>query len=100
VCIDNNSPYQGYDWDVIRWANAKLNTSVSWRSDMDHRPHSDSTKPLNSAGCSTSFGSAHAGVFQIARCDGSASSLSYDIDMQEMELLANRRDDGVVARGP
>jgi prepilin-type N-terminal cleavage/methylation domain-containing protein len=100
VCIDNNSPYQGYDWDVIRWANAKLNTSVSWRSDMDYRPQSDSKAPLNSAGCATNFGSAHAGVFQIARCDGSASSLSYDIDMQEMELLANRRDEGSVARNP
>ena len=21
-CADNNSPYQGYDWDVIRWAQA------------------------------------------------------------------------------
>lgn len=100
ACIDNNSPYQGYDWDVIRWANAKLNTSVSWNPNYTYVPQSDSKKPIDAAGCATNFGSAHAGVFQIARCDGSASSLSYDIDMQEMELLANRRDEGNVARNP
>lgn len=102
VCADNNSPYQGYDWDVIRWANAKLNTSVSWRSDVTYVPQGDATVPPGGANnsCATNFGSAHAGVFQIARCDGSASSLAYDIDMQEMELLVNRRDEGSVARNP
>lgn len=100
VCVDNNSIFQGYDWDVIRWANAKQDTSVSWRTDITYEPQNDVTEPTNSAGCATNFGSAHATVFQVAFCDGSVQTLSYDIDMQELELMANTHDDGIVGRNP
>ena len=100
VCVDNNSLFQGYDWDVIRWANAKLNTAVSWRTDITYVPQNDTSEPPNSGGCATNFGSAHASVFQVARCDGSVESLSYDIDMQELELLAHTSDDGKVGLRP
>jgi prepilin-type N-terminal cleavage/methylation domain-containing protein len=100
VCVDNNSLFQGYDWDVIRWANAKLDTSLSWRTDITYEPQNDVTEPLNSGGCATNFGSAHAAVFQVARCDGSVASLSYDVDMRELEMLANSRDGGASAVAP
>jgi prepilin-type N-terminal cleavage/methylation domain-containing protein len=96
TCADNNSPYQGYDWDVIRWANAKRNTSVSWNASYDYTPHPDSDPPLHSGGCVVNFGSAHPGVFQIVRCDGSVESLAFDIDIDSLELLANRHDGGEV----
>jgi hypothetical protein len=98
-CADNNSPYQGYDWDTIRWANAKRNTTITWNAELDYVPHPDSDPPLHAGGCVVNFGSPHPGVFQIVRCDGSVDSLSYDIDMDSFELLANRQDGGQVA-GP
>ena len=73
---------------------------MSWRTDITYVPQNDVTEPPNSAGCATNFGSAHAAVFQVALCDGSVQSLSYDIDMQELELLANTRDDGKVGQSP
>jgi prepilin-type N-terminal cleavage/methylation domain-containing protein len=39
-----------------------------------------------------SFGSAHASVFQMAMCDASVHSISYDIDLVAHERLGNRRD--------
>jgi prepilin-type N-terminal cleavage/methylation domain-containing protein len=100
VCIDNNALFQGYDWDVIRWANAKQDTSLSWRTDITYVPQNDVTEPLHPAGCAANFGSAHAAVFQAALCDGSVQSLSYDIEMPELELMVNTRDDGKVGHTP
>lgn len=99
TCADNNSPYQGYDWDTIRWANAKRNTAINWNAEYDYTPRPDSEPPPGTGGCVVNFGSAHPGVFQIVRCDGSVDSLSFDIDMDSLELLANRQDGGQVA-GP
>lgn len=99
TCADNNSPYQGYDWDVIRWANAKHDTAASWRADLDYTPQSDGIPPKHSGGCVVNFGSAHPSVFQVVKCDGSVESLTFDIDMDELELLANRHDGGEV-NGP
>jgi hypothetical protein len=99
-CADNNSPYQGYDWDTIRWANAKRNTAINWNAEFDYTPRPDSDTPLSPGGCVVNFGSAHSGVFQIVRCDGSVDSLSFDIDMDSLELLANRQDGGQVAGPP
>ena len=39
-----------------------------------------------------SFGSAHPGVFQMAMCDASVHSISFDISPALHELLGNRRD--------
>jgi prepilin-type N-terminal cleavage/methylation domain-containing protein len=94
TCADNNSPYQGYDWDVIRWVNAKLNTSVPWNGTMDYTPQNDAAPPKDGVGCVVNFGSAHAGVFQVAMCDGSVHSLPYETDIVELQLMASRNDGG------
>jgi prepilin-type N-terminal cleavage/methylation domain-containing protein len=97
TCADNNSPYQGYDWDVIRWANARLEP-LSWRADITYVPQNDNTRPLNSNGCVVNFGSAHSSVFQVVHCDGSVDALDYEVDMATLEMLANRRDGGSPSR--
>ena len=38
------------------------------------------------------FGSAHPGVFNIVHCDGSAASISFDIDDQTFYVLGGRND--------
>jgi hypothetical protein len=43
------------------------------------------------------FGSAHASVFQMAMCDTSVQSISYDIDLLVHERLGNRRDGEAVS---
>jgi prepilin-type N-terminal cleavage/methylation domain-containing protein len=87
-CADNNSLYQGYDWDVIRWVNARL--SGSW---INYTPHSDSYFDPNQ--CSVRFGSAHPSVFYAVVCDGSVRPINYDVEMRELELMARRNDGGV-----
>jgi hypothetical protein len=78
---DNASCYQGYDWDVNRWA------TVAWPAIQD-RPGFDAFQ---------GFGSAHAGVWHAAFCDGSVQSIPYDIDVAIHMQLANRLDGNIVA---
>ena len=95
VCIDNNSFSAGYDWDNMRWASIRVNQTRPY----EPRPDSAMPNPTIGAGqqgggCAVSFGSAHPSGFQVVLCDGSVDSLSFDIDMATLEMLANRRDGG------
>ena len=78
---DNASCYQGYDWDVNRWA------TVAWPAIQD-RPGFDAYQ---------GFGSAHAGVWHAAFCDGSVHGIPYDIETAVHMQLANRFDGNAVA---
>ena len=80
---DNTSMYQGHDWDVNRWANKNLPA-------MQDRPGFEEY---------SAFGSAHNGRFQAAMCDGSVQSISYSVDPQIHEYLANREDGMAVSLG-
>jgi prepilin-type N-terminal cleavage/methylation domain-containing protein len=71
---DNHSCYQGWDWDVHRWA-------------ADHWPPVPDTPGLQAF---QQFGSAHPGVWQAAMCDGSVSVLTYEMDIELHKNLANR----------
>ena len=84
-CSDNNSLYQGYDWDVVRWANAKPGLG------RDYTPQPDTFRDIN---CVVRFGGPHSGIFNSVLCDGSVQALSYDMELTEFELLARRNDDG------
>lgn len=77
----DQSPFSGSDIDVLRWA--------------DLPPLQDST-----AIEVTAFGSAHAGVFQMAFCDGSVRTLSLQIDYTTHQRLANRSDRNPVSIEP
>jgi prepilin-type processing-associated H-X9-DG protein len=79
---DNHSLYQGFDWDINRWA---------W---MDWPPMQD-TPGFNSF---ERFGSAHPGGWHMLFCDGSVQSMPYDIDVLVHMRQSNRFDsDSTVA---
>jgi hypothetical protein len=71
---DNHSYFQGYDWDVNRWAD---------------KPPLQDTPGLNAF---TRFGSVHPGAWHAVLCDGSVRSFSYNIDLNVHRHLANRSD--------
>ena len=73
---DNHSMYQGYDWDVNRWA------TRLWPAAPD-TPGFDGFER---------FGSAHPGVWQVVRCDGSVHAMPYNMDNEIHQRLANRQD--------
>lgn len=78
-CADNNSAYQGNDWDLNRWTGA---------SD-GRRPRQDTPGYGN---CTEQFGSPHAEGFHAAMCDGSVQTISYTIDLTVYTNLGNRKD--------
>lgn len=63
---DNNSMYQGYDYDNTRWIGGV--------------PEQDNDSAGFTAGHHARFGSAHAGALNMSFCDGSVQSIAYDID--------------------
>lgn len=96
TCADNNSPYQGYDWDTIRWVH-----SASGREDLpanplqtwcSYLPQNDSFEDFYH--CNVRFGSNHPGTFQVVFCDGSVHAIPFDVDMETLELQFRRNDGG------
>ncbi len=81
---DNHSCFQGFDWDVNRWA------TVEWPATQD-RPAFDAFQ---------GFGSAHAGVWQAVYCDGSVHAIPFDIDNVIHMRLANRFDGETISAAP
>jgi hypothetical protein len=88
---DNLSMYTGWDWNVNRFA------GVSRSDPEDPSPFIPSP---DQAGFRKwqSWGSAHPGVFNVVLCDGSATSISYDVDLVVMSNLCNRFDGQVMSR--
>lgn len=80
-CADNNSLFQGYDWDVIRWSNQTER----------FLPEKDSEKVV---ACTVRFGSSHSGGFNALYCDGSVPSIEYEIDPIVWEDLGRRGEVG------
>jgi prepilin-type N-terminal cleavage/methylation domain-containing protein len=71
---DNHSYYQGWDWDIHRWA-------------ADQWPPVQDTPGLEAY---QQFGSAHPSIWHVVMCDGSVSAVAYDIDIQVHKDNANR----------
>ena len=71
---DNNPVYAGFDWDYMRWSNTV--------------PAQDTP----GVSIFNVWGSAHAGTFSMAFCDGAVRSISYSIDPQIHLYLGNRQD--------
>ena len=75
-CADNNSIFQGNDWDNVRWVPTV--TRGRLLKVTERMPITDTPGYEN---CSERFGSAHTSVFQSVFCDGSVRAIGYDIDM-------------------
>jgi prepilin-type N-terminal cleavage/methylation domain-containing protein len=93
---DDQSMYQGYDWDTTRWAGDASSPPVGIPAPgSDYRPFID-TEGDNTNGGDTyglkMFGSAHAAGCQFVMCDGSVQTISYNIDAATHWKLANRKD--------
>ena len=67
--------YQGYDKDTTRW--------------IGEVPEQDINDMGNHA---ARFGSAHAGGMNLAFCDGSIQTISYDIDEDVWGSYGSRHD--------
>jgi prepilin-type N-terminal cleavage/methylation domain-containing protein len=84
--LDSTQYYSGNDpGDDQAWCNSA--TTDNYRSAFNP-PDQDRRGIMNS----TIFGSAHAGVWSMAWCDGHVNPLSYEIDPQVHSRSANRRD--------
>jgi len=75
---DNNSAYEGYDWDTERWSlggvSPPLQDTPGYWED-------------------SAYGSAHPGSFNMALCDGSVRTINYSVDVTAFGHLCNRRDE-------
>ncbi len=87
---DNQGIFSGYEWDNHRVAHGPdaLGTVETYqpRQDMDLNLGGGANPALYA------FGSPHAGSMNMAMCDGSVQSISYDIDPLIHRFLANRMD--------
>lgn len=79
-CSDNNSPWQGHDWDTTRWTpkptvNADGSPTTKWddtrRIRMDTEGYGD---------CQEQFGSAHDMFLHIVLCTGEVRQINYSVD--------------------
>ena len=75
---DNNSVYEGYDWDTERWSLGGVSPPMPDQSGYDN----DSV-----------YGSAHPGSFNLALCDGSVRTINYSVDAISFGYLCNRKDE-------
>ncbi|MBN2293955.1 MAG: DUF1559 domain-containing protein [Pirellulales bacterium] len=85
---DDNGFYVGHDWDICRYTffdPTDPNTSSLYQPRRD----------MEGFNFSYGFGSAHPATFCMAMCDGSVTSIDYEIDPQIHCYLGNRSD-GIV----
>lgn len=92
VPSDNNSMYQGYDWDVVRWSSAFEHSNGS----MPGLPWRDTEGP---EGATYRFGSSHTGGFLSVNCDDSVHNVAYDIDPLVWARMGSRNDGGGLCPG-
>jgi prepilin-type N-terminal cleavage/methylation domain-containing protein/prepilin-type processing-associated H-X9-DG protein len=83
---DNQSAWAGFEWDNHRVA---WNPNDRWVKTA-YQPQQDQPG-TGFAGC-FAFGSAHAGSFNMAFCDGSVHEVDYDVDEQVHRQQSNRMD--------
>lgn len=92
---DNNSMYQGYDWDTHRFPSGSLDNSGQPQGNL---PRRDSDCDGFYAGCppqmdhQKGMGSAHSGAMNVSFCDGSVQSIEYEIDPLVWNDYGGRKD--------
>jgi prepilin-type processing-associated H-X9-DG protein len=99
---DDQSMYQGHDWDTIRWAGdsfALPKSSIPDPGQPDWRPLKDQDGTTKDNSDTTGylyglrmFGGPHSSGCQFVMCDGSVQTISFTVDLQTHWKLANRKD--------
>ncbi|TWT29782.1 Type II secretion system protein G precursor [Posidoniimonas corsicana] len=84
---DDNSMYEGFDWDTVRW------TGTQQPDDPEDQPNK-MPQPDQPGGNKKdlhpeSFGSPHAAVNAVY-CDGSVHSINFDVDPEAWNALGRR----------
>ncbi|MAT68584.1 MAG: hypothetical protein CMJ58_03595 [Planctomycetaceae bacterium] len=83
---DNNSLWEGYDYDNVRWPNQSNLPS----KDTDVDPQFPTTTYWQ-----LRMGSAHSSGMNVVHVDGSVHTVEYDIDPQTWDNLSKRNDGNV-----
>jgi prepilin-type N-terminal cleavage/methylation domain-containing protein len=94
---DNETWCTGFNNDNFRATGRLKNNAIVEATPVpDSTPTSELTDDDNAKTWLWRFGSAHSGGWQVAFCDGSVDTISYDIDWQVHRDLGNREDGNVV----
>ncbi len=86
---DNDTAFEGNDWDVNRWVTYVDPASGKVTNASSFQPYQD-TPGFNV--CASGFGSPHVQGFNVVMCDGSVHLLNYLVDLHVFSYLGNRRD--------
>lgn len=87
ACVDNNSVFQGNDWDTNRWF-----PDVSGGNVVNGAARGPMRDTPGFENCTERMGSAHASQLHAVYCDGSVHAISYSIDLKVYSYLGNRKD--------
>jgi prepilin-type N-terminal cleavage/methylation domain-containing protein len=91
---DDQSLYQGYDYDSIRWGGNSASPPTA--SVLDYLPLHDANHPTDSGGYNqwgiNNFGSAHPSGCFFVMCDGSVQTVSFTVSPAIHWKLSNRKD--------
>jgi prepilin-type N-terminal cleavage/methylation domain-containing protein len=93
---DDQSMYQGADFDTIRWggnsqAPPAPGAGIDWQPRKDEN-HSDASGNPDTTWGDQQFGSAHPSGCFFVMCDGSVQIVAYTVDPGVHWKLANRKD--------
>ena len=95
---DNNSMYQGYDWDTYRFPSGSFDNAGKPQGTLPTRDSDcDGFYPVGSP-CTQAMngqrgmGSAHTGAVNVSFCDGSVQAIEYEIDPLVWNDYGGRKD--------
>jgi len=93
---DDQSMYQGADFDTIRWGGNSAappapGTGTDWQPRKDEN-HSDASGNFDTTWGDQQFGSAHPSGCFFLMCDGSVQSIAYSVSPVVHWKLSNRKD--------
>ncbi|MCO6046237.1 DUF1559 domain-containing protein [Aeoliella sp. ICT_H6.2] len=82
---DNNSMYEGYDWDTVRWTGTQTPDDPEDEPDKMPQQDIDGSKQLYTE----NFGGPHSAL-NAAFCDGSVHTINYDVDPEAWNAVGRR----------